>query len=108
MDSERPRAITVICVVTFVGIALGIPLIFSEAARRVGAWYPPYLATTFILGFVCTVGLWKMRKWGVVLYTALFAVGQASLVATNTWNVLGTLLPGIVIGTGFYYYGKMR
>ena len=38
--TARPVAITVICILGFIGAALAIPLIFSAAAREIGAWYP--------------------------------------------------------------------
>jgi len=41
--ATRPTAITVICVIGFIGGLFTIPLIFTDIARNIGAWYPPYL-----------------------------------------------------------------
>ena len=54
--TARPVAITVICILGFIGAALAIPLIFSAAARGIGAWYPPYLALTTVIGLTWAGG----------------------------------------------------
>lgn len=76
--SERPIAITIICVLGFIGAALTIPLIFSSAAGAIGAWYPPYLALSAVVGLVCMIGLWKMMKWSVFVYTAFVVLIRLS------------------------------
>jgi hypothetical protein len=40
--AKRPIAITVICVLAFIGAAISLPFIFTSAAQLVGSWYPPY------------------------------------------------------------------
>jgi hypothetical protein len=106
--SERPIAITIICVLGFIGAALTIPLIFSDIAKAVGAWYPPYLALSAVVGFVCMIGLWKMLKWSVFVYTAFVILNQVVMMAMGVWNVFGLLIPAIVIAIGFTYLSRMK
>lgn len=105
--AKRPIAITIICVVGFIGAALAIPLIFSPTARGIGAWYPPYLAFCSVVGLACMVGLWLMRKWAVFLYTGLTAVNQVVLLAMGVWNPLALALPLIVVVVAFINLSKM-
>jgi len=105
---SRPTAITVICVLGFIGAAFTIPLIFSDIAHKIGVWYPPYLAFSAVLGLVCMIGLWKMRKWAVYIYTGFCVVNQVVLLAMGTWNILALLIPGIVIAIAFANLSKMR
>lgn len=107
MEKKRPAVITVICILGFIGVALTIPLVFSSAARAVGEWYPPYLALSAVIGLACMIGLWMMKKWGVVLYTALVAVNQVVLMTKGVWNLFALLIPVIVIVLGFAQFSKM-
>lgn len=106
--SERPIAITIICVLGFIGAAFSIPLIFSDIARSIGAWYPPYLALSAVVGFVCMIGLWKMLKWSVFVYTAFVILNQVIMMAMGVWNIFALLLPAIVIAIGFTYLSRMK
>ena len=105
--AKRPIAITIICVLGFIGAALAVPLIFSATARSIGAWYPPYLALCSVIGLACMVGLWLMKKWAVFLYTGMTAVNQVVLLAMGVWNPLALALPLIVAVVAFMNLSKM-
>lgn len=106
--SERPVAITIICILGFIGAALSIPAIFMGATSSIGAWYPPYLAFSAVVGLVCMIGLWKMMKWSVFAYTAFVVLNQIVLMAMGVWNIFALLIPAIVIAIGFTYLSKMK
>ena len=107
-SASRPTAITVICVIGFIGGLLTIPMIFTNIARNIGAWYPPFLAFSAVVGFVCMVGLWKMRRWAIFAYTGFVALNQIVMLVMGVWNVFALLIPGIVIAIGFTHLSKMR
>jgi hypothetical protein len=67
VPTGRPVPITIVCVVCAIGVVFAIPMIFSETARSIGAWYPPSLAASAIIGAACTVGFWLMRRWALYL-----------------------------------------
>lgn len=106
--ASRPTSITVICIIGLIGGLFTIPLIFTNIARNIGAWYPPYLAFTAAAGFVCMVGLWKMKRWAVFTYTGLVALNQVVMLAMGIWNVFALLIPGIIIVMVFRQLSKMR
>ncbi|RYU96487.1 hypothetical protein [Emticicia agri] len=106
-ETTRPAAITAICTIGFVGVALVIPLIFSSIALKIGNWYPPYLAFSSIAGFACLWGFWTMKKWGVYAYTVLVLANQVVLLSTGLWSLFSILIPAIVIGVGFTHLKKM-
>jgi hypothetical protein len=108
LPAVRPVAITVICVVGIIGALFTIPLVFSDIARQIGAWYPPYLAFSAVIGGICMVGFWKMHRWAVFIYTGFCAINQMVLLVTGHWNIFAILLPGIVIAIGFSYLSRMR
>jgi len=106
--TPRPVAITIICILGFIGAALTLPLIFSDMARGIGAWYPPYLGFSAVAGLICMVGMWKMKKWSVFAYTALVIVNQVVLFSMGVWNPFALLIPAIVIAIAFANLSKMN
>jgi hypothetical protein len=107
-QAGRPVAITVLCVVCAIGVLFTVPMVFSEAARAIGAWYPPCLAFSAVIGAACMVGFWLMRRWALYLYTAMFVINQILLLAIGVWSVSALILPAIVVGIGFAYFSRMR
>jgi hypothetical protein len=106
--SRRPVAMTAISVVSGLGILFTIPLIFSEAAASIGAWYPPFLAASAAVGAACTVGFWLMRRWAVYLYTGVLCLSQIVLLAMGAWNIVALLIPLAVVMIGFIYLPRME
>ena len=75
-NKKRPTAITIICILGFIGAAFTIPMIFSDLAAQVGSWYPPFLGLSAVVGLVCMLGLWKMKKWAAYTYIVFVALNQ--------------------------------
>jgi hypothetical protein len=104
---SRPVAITVICVLGFLGLIPSFLLIFSPVAASIGAWYPPFLALASLGGLVSFSGMWLMKKWGVYAYTGLATLSQIVLLAKGLWAPLALVIPLIVIAIGFNNLNKM-
>ena len=107
METTRPPVLTIICLLVFIGAAVSIPLRVSAVLHGDGSWYPLLIVLDEALGLVAFIGLWKMKKWSIVLYTLTYAIAQGVLLVTGGWNLLGLMLTVIVIVTGFYYYRRM-
>jgi hypothetical protein len=103
---SRPLIITVACVVGFLGAIATVPVVFSTAAKQIGAWYPPYVAASGIVGLGTMIGMWKMKRWSVLAYTGFALLNQIVLLAMKVWNVYALLIPAIVIAIGFSQYKK--
>ena len=99
---------TAICVLSGLGILFTIPLIFSEAAAGIGAWYPPFLTASAAVGAACAVGFWLMRRWAVYLYAAALCLTQIVLLAMGSWNIVALLIPLVVVMIGFLYLPRME
>ena len=106
-NKKRPTAITVICILGFIGAAFTIPMIFSDIAGQVGSWYPPYLGLSAVIGLICMIGLWKMKKWAAYTYTGFVVLNQIVLLAMGVWNIMALIIPGIVIGIALAHVNKM-
>ncbi len=92
----------------FAGLGIALPLIITGTARTVGAWYPPLLVVNCVIGLVCMVGLWRMRRWAVYTYTLFVAVNQIVLLTMGAWKISALLGPAIFIAIMFSQLSKMR
>jgi hypothetical protein len=104
---KRPVAITVISILGFIGIPFAIILILSKFAFRVGNWYPPLLAVSSIVRFICSIGLWKMKKWAVYLYFSLVVLVQMVEISIGVWKIASLITPIITIAILMNFLKKM-
>jgi hypothetical protein len=105
--AERPTIITVICVLSFIGAALTIPVLFMGGALALPSWYMPYVALSAVVGLVLTIGLWKMKKWGALGYAGFAALNQVVLLASGMWSITSLIIPGIVVAITLSNLNKM-
>ncbi len=64
-----------------------------------------------LLMIVCAVGLWRLRYWAVLGFMALLAIIATlfALLMTEASNVLGFLIPPvIVVGAGYLFWKLVR
>ncbi len=108
ITKKRPGIITVICVIGFVGALFTIPFIFSDTAKMISSWYPIYVAFSVIVGLVSMVGLWMMKKWGIITYTSFVGINQVVLIIFSVWNIFAIIIPGIIIAIGFSKFKEME
>lgn len=113
---KRPLIITIICVLNFTGItcsflSLVIPEDRALLVRRAGAVMVPIAFTICILVFVGMIGYWKMRKWGVWVYSCMavinFGSGLLLRLPLSQKGVFHYLLIIFVIVIGFVYFDRM-
>ena len=107
--SQRPVAITVICILSAIGIVLGvIGLVAATSALSAFApWYPIYAGISIIIGAICTYGLWMMKKWALFLYTAIFVLNQIIAFMLGAFSLVGLAIPLIVVVICWMYQARM-
>jgi hypothetical protein len=108
LAGSRPTAIAVICVVGIIGALFPIPLIFTNWAGSVGVPFQLFLALRSIVPIVCMVGLWQMRRWALITYTAFVVLVQVGLLAFGMWGAIQFLIGAVVIAVGFKNLCKLQ
>lgn len=102
--TERPLAITVICILGFIGAGLSIPMVFSDIARQIGNWFPPYSGSIAAISLVCMIGLWFTKKWAIYAYTCLVTVNQIVLITMNRWNIFTLAIQVIIVAVLLFHF----
>lgn len=107
-STRRPLILTILCILGFVAAAANVPTIFTDDARRVGHWFPPFLALSVVVTVICMIGLWKMHRWAVLVYTGFAVLGFALALTVGSWNLTAQLVRVAVIVIMFSQFAKMR
>lgn len=113
----RPAVITVICILGFIGV--GAIVLMALFALTGGAGYgtgfglPLTWAGILLLAMSLVqlwplVGMWNMKKYGVIAYSVLFVIGQLSVMIDGRINWWSLVVGLVVIAIGFSYYNQME
>ena len=112
MPQNRPLAITVICIIGFLGFGLSLftmPALYGTLTATYGAWYGPFWVASLALTLVSLIGYWLMKKWGVFLYIGTFIAGTAVGVLQGIpFTPLGLVVPLLISALGLVYLRRMR
>ena len=102
----RPVSITVSCIFLALAsaITIGIAVLSGEIApeMRMAMGHPLALFLSGIFALTCAIGYWRMRKWGVVLYTV-----AALLQLVVAGITIATELPLVIVILGFVNWSDL-
>lgn len=115
MINKRPKIITVICILGFIGVLFNVLIIslkFYDIVRMeaweplfhpclslpntvVGlkcmidlwTWYLPSLAFNTLVSLICIIGLWMMKKWSIITYTVFFGIINIVLIVRGGMRI---------------------
>lgn len=94
---KRPGVLTALCL--FVGVGNIAMLAFAGrtnwAALGFPGWWSGYSAACAIANLFGGYGIWRMKRWGLLLTGGLLLAAQAVLVAVHHWTI-GSLLIGLI------------
>ncbi len=71
-------------------------------------WFNIYYLALSVGQLIAIIGYWQMRKWGVLLFTSMIVVEQATLITFVGFTPLSLFLPLIVLMIGMVHYNEMR
>jgi len=104
---ERPGCLTAVCLVLAFGVLVWLLLAFVYTGTR-GKWYPAHLVVQALGIAAAVVGLWRMRRWGVVAFVIVAVLVHILYLFTGLLNVETFLIYAFTLGPAIYYYKRMR
>ena len=96
---------TALCILGFIGSLVVIPTILNSGISR---FFSVYLIVSSLVGLVCMVGFWKMKRWAVYTYIGMFVANQIILLVTGMWTIASLLLPLVFIAIILMYFSRMK
>lgn len=107
---KRPTIITWLCVLVLIGIAFSFPLILFPSIRGKGSLVPMVYGIIITLRFASIIGVWHMKKWGVLLFLAAFfmnLVFELTLDLVDAWTYIFTIINFFFIIVFLRHYKRM-
>ncbi len=112
LSEKRPILITVLCILALVFMLLAIGGFLMPATRdsiveKYGLTYTIVNVSIALLGYIGLVGYWKMRKWGVYVYTVMTVLSIGHQLIAGNWNIPGHIVHILIAGVGFVNLKRM-
>jgi hypothetical protein len=109
---HRPLIITIIYVLGFIGIVNSIRFIFSPMMNTYGPLFQFCFVVNMILLLAAYIGIWMMKKWGIILRVLSVVFSLVELTAINIGNPasirFGVIISIIIIAIVFSQFSKME
>ncbi|WP_153912776.1 hypothetical protein [Shewanella sp. TC10] len=105
---KRPALISIVCILHFVGGLISLPIIFTDSATIVGAWYPYFLAIATLIGLATFIGLWMMKRLAAYAYIFYALVNQFVLIYTGVWVVATLVMPVLMVVLIAVYFKRLK
>jgi hypothetical protein len=105
--NKRPVVLSVICVIGFVWVLFNIPSMFSPEIKRLSDWYPALIGIITAINFICYIGVWYMKKWGVELFLLNFFADQSLFIAIGKFGALHCFMGTVSLILFLIFYRKM-
>lgn len=64
--------LTIFCVISYLGMVISFPQVFSPAVKKLGVFMPAIYGMLVAMQFMATVGIWYFKQWGVQWYLFSF------------------------------------
>ncbi len=71
---KRPKSISILSIIAIILVLLAFPMLFTPSIKRMGDFIPMILGIIITFQFVSLIGIWHMKKWGVMLFIIMFTI----------------------------------
>ena len=72
-----------------------------------GRWSWPYLIFHELLLAAALIGLWKMKRWGLILYAVSIVESQVFLAVVGFWSVVSVVFFALLFLIPLYHARDM-
>jgi len=105
---DRPGTINAICLIWTLLVGYSLYNLSNANLTAMPEWFHIYYLALSVGQLIAIIGYWQMRKWGVLLFTSMIVIEQATLISFVGFNPLSLMLPLIVLFVGMAHYNQMR
>lgn len=83
---HRPKTISVVSVIAIILILLSFPMLFMPSIKRMGDFVPMLLGIIITLQFISIIGIWHMKKWGVLLFIIMYCLRVITFIGLDLYG----------------------
>ena len=104
---KRPVILTIVCILGVLASLGSFIFVFSPFVRKIGNWAPALFGLIIALRFIAFIGIWHMKKWGVMLYTVIFFSDILFAIIASDVNYISIVFGTIFIIFFLVFYRRM-
>lgn len=105
--SKRPVILTIICVVGILWSLMNFVFVFSPFIKRISDWAPAIYGIIIALQFISFIGVWHMKRWGVMLCISAFFAKIIFSVFMDDISYVGIVLAATFTVFFLIFYKRM-
>jgi hypothetical protein len=113
-EEKRPLLITLVCIFGIAIILISLYLVFVDPATDIhafithGFWRPINLAIINLAALIAFIGLWRMKRWGLILLIATYIISMLYNFFMGITFYWGYIPGALMIIICLMYIKKMR
>lgn len=104
---KRPLIVSTFCIIGFVWTLILFGTILAPSIKRLGEWVPAIYGIIISMTFIAYVGIWHMKRWGVLFFMFTLFFKSLFLIFTGGISVPGLALSLIFLVIFLVYYKRM-
>lgn len=103
----RPVILTIICIVGILWSLMNFIYVFSPFIKKISDWAPAIYGIIVALQFISFIGIWHMKRWGVMLCISAFLSKFIFSILVDDINYIGIGLAAVFAVFFLIFYTKM-
>lgn len=97
-ETKRTVIITILCVVFAFSIFKSLQFLLSKDAWQYTKWFSVYASLMTAINIVCTIGIWRMKKWAAYILITFTVIHQiVAYFSLREYNIAEGIITGIVL-----------
>src|SRR5687768_3471521 len=103
----RPVILTILCIVGILWSLMNFFFVFSPFIKKIGDWAPAIYGIIVALQFISFIGIWHMKRWGVLLFISSFFAKTVFAIVVEDVSYVGITLSAVFIIFFLIFYRRM-
>ncbi|MFI5148994.1 MAG: hypothetical protein ACHQRM_04625 [Bacteroidia bacterium] len=104
---HRPKILTVLSIKGIAWSLVSFLFVFAPSVKKVGVWFPALLGLIVAARFISMIGIWHMKKWGVILFFLSVIAKISSAILLNQLTMVEIILSLIQIFFLLFFFNRM-
>ena len=104
---NRPGILTALCIVGILWSIGNFVFVFSPFIKKISDWAPAIYGIIVAIQFISFIGVWNMKRWGVMLCISAFFTKIIFSVFVDDLSYVGVGLSVVLTVFLLIFYRKM-
>lgn len=104
---KRPLVLSIICMIGILWSMMNFVFVFSPFIKKISDWAPAIYGIIVATQFISFIGVWNMKRWGVMFCVSAFFAKIIFSIFTDDINYIEIGLFTVFTVFFLYFYRRM-